>query len=158
MAPAIYTCISLSIVYLIDNIHKFKIFVSIFILFILCYEGIYYSIVDKRQLQKEPWREMAAWIEVQYDYKNIPVYSLGYKLKSKFTLDYYLPDKKCKNLLVDTTGLYTLTKFYLVETNGHDKSSPLIKKQLDEFYNHSNLIFGSTEYGKGGIITIYSLK
>jgi uncharacterized membrane protein len=158
MGPAIFTLLSIGLVAFTERIPRFKIAAFLFILFLLSFDGLKVSLFNKEPLRKEAWREMAQWLKQQPDFKQAAVFSTGYQLKDRFTLDYYLPEKKSRHMRHDTVGLYLYKRFYLVESNGHDVL-PLVEKQyIKDRYDFKEVLIGLPDYGKGGTITLFTEK
>lgn len=158
MGPAIFTLLSIGLVAFAERITRYKIAVWLFILFLLSFDGINVSLFNKEPLRKEPWREMAQWLRQQPDLQSTALYSVGYQLKKRFTLDYYLPEKKAVHMQVDTAGLSLVKRFYLVETNGHDVLKKNEKDYLKSKYEYKEVFFGYPVGGQGGTITIFTAK
>lgn len=158
MGPAIFTLLAIGLVAFAEHMSRYKIAVLIFILFLLSFDGLKASFFDKEPLRKEPWREMAQWLRQQPDLQTTDIYSVGYLLKGRFTLDYYLPEKKARNMQVDTAGLSLVKRFYLVETNGHDVLKKTEKDDLKNRYDFKEVFIGFPKAGQGGTITIFTAK
>ncbi|NCU05509.1 MAG: hypothetical protein GXC73_16175 [Chitinophagaceae bacterium] len=156
MAPALYILLAIGIVMFIERIKIKPALAAVCLLFLFFFDAVAASFVNKEPLMKEPWREMAHWLKEQPDYSTAEIYSTGYYLREHFTLDYYLPDHKVKHVLFDTAGISQVTKFYLVETNAHDVVPAEIKKTFNHSFKVKEIFFGSSTFGKGGIISIYT--
>jgi uncharacterized membrane protein len=158
MAPALYTLIAIGLIAFAERFNQFGKAIWVVIVLVLCFDGINNSIFNKKPLMKEPWREMAQWLRQQPDFKETALFSTGYQLKDRFTLDYYLPEKKARHIRYDTVGLSLIKRFYLVETNGHDVL-PLVEKQyLKDRYYFKEVLIGLPDNGKGGTITLFTEK
>jgi 4-amino-4-deoxy-L-arabinose transferase-like glycosyltransferase len=158
MGPAIFTLLSIGLVAFAERMPRNKIAVWLFILSLLSFDGLKASLFNKDPLRKEPWREMAEWLRQQPDLQTTTLYSVGYQLKKRFTLDYYLPEKKVVHMQVDTAGLSLVKRFYLVETNGHDVLKKTEKDYLKSKYEYKEVFFGYPVGGQGGTITIFTVK
>jgi 4-amino-4-deoxy-L-arabinose transferase-like glycosyltransferase len=125
MSPAVYLLLGLSLNELISHISFLRLrqIVFAFTLFLLIFPGLYLSFFNKDRLEKQPWREMSLWLKEQPDYANTKIYALGFSLKNRFTIDFYLlPGKKATHLnslilgedesmyLVETTSVWTIKK------------------------------------------------
>ena len=99
---------------------------------------------------------MAKWLREQPDFQTTPLYSVGYLLKKRFTIDYYLPEKKATHILYDTAGFSLVKRFYLVETNAHDLVPPEVKKNFNASFEVQEVFFGSKTNGPGGVISLYT--
>ncbi len=158
MGPAIFTLLAIGLVAFTERMRQYKTAVLVFILFLLSFDGLKVSLFNKEPLRKEPWREMAQWLRQQPDLQTTALYSVGYQLKKRFTLDYYLPEKKAVHMQVDTAGLSLVKRFYLVETNGHDVLTKNEKDYLKSKYEYKEVFFGYPKGGQGGTITIFTAK
>jgi 4-amino-4-deoxy-L-arabinose transferase-like glycosyltransferase len=158
MGPAIFTLLSIGLVAFAESIPHYKIAIWLLILSLLSFDGLKVSLFNKGPLRKEPWREMAEWLRQQPDLQTTALYSVGYQLKKRFTLDYYLPEKKAVHMQVDTAGLSLVKRFYLVETNGHDVLKKIEKDYLKSKYEYKEVFFGYPVGGQGGTITIFTAK
>lgn len=156
MAPALYILLAVGLVAFAERIKLKPAIAAFSLLFLLTFDAIAASFVNKEPLMKEPWREMAQWLKEQPDYSTAEIYSTGYYLRKHFTLDYYLPDHQVKHVWFDTAGISKIAKFYLVETNAHDVAPPEIKKALSNSFEVKEIFFGSKTKGKGGVISIYT--
>lgn len=156
MAPALYTLLAIGIVAFLERTKVKSTLVAAGLLVLLCFDSLTASFINKEPLMKEPWREMAQWLKQQPDYSNAEIYSVGYYLMERFTLDYYLPDHKVQHMLYDTTGISQLQKFYLVETNAHDVVPADIKRNFNASFEVKEVFFGNSGKGKGGVISIYT--
>lgn len=155
LAPALYTLLALGIIGFYDSLTKYKTAAVILICIVLCADGIYYSLVDRKPLMKESWKEMAIWLKKQPGYPDIPIYSVGFMVNNRVTVDYYLGEKKVTHILYDSTGLSRHKQFFVVETNAHDRIPDAFRKHLDSNYSKEEVLFGIPAYGKGGVISIY---
>lgn len=158
MAPALYTLAAIGLVAFAERFTGFRKIIWFMIVLLLCFDGVKSSFFDKKPLMKEPWREMAQWLRQQPDFKQTALFSTGYQLKDRFTLDYYLPEKKSRHIRYDTVGLSLIKRFYLVETNGHDVLPPEEKQYLKDRYDFKEVLIGVPENGKGGTITLFTEK
>jgi uncharacterized membrane protein len=158
MAPPVYLLLASGIVAFSDRFKEFRVYIILFMAVVLSYDGIKASFIDKDPLRKEPWREMAQWLRSQPDFPTTPLYSTGYQLKKRFTIDYYLPEKKAINIRIDTSGLAEQKRFYLVETNAHDVLPSNEKEYLKSLFNSEEIKFGKQANGKGGTITIFTAR
>jgi 4-amino-4-deoxy-L-arabinose transferase-like glycosyltransferase len=156
MGPAIFTLLSIGLVAFAESMPRYKIAVWLFILFLLSFDGLKVSLFNKEPLRKEPWREMAKWLREQPDLQTTPLYSVGYPLKNRFTIDYYLPEKKAIHILYDTAGFSLVKRFYLVETNAHDVVPPEIKNSFNTSFEVQEVFFGNKNNGPGGVISLYA--
>lgn len=155
MAPAIYTLIAIGLVAALERIKNYRVIAGTILCFLLIADGVYYSFINRSTLLKEPWREMAAWIKKESGFPNIPIYTTGIIVNNRFTIDYYLPEKRVVNILWDSSQIRNLDRFYLIETNSHDRLPKDFKQNLDSLFQKREVFIGLPEYGKGGIITIY---
>ena len=158
MTPALYTLLAIGIYSSLVKLGRYRYLGLVVIIAFLTYDSINYSYLDRKALYKEPWRQMAEWIKKQPGYPGLPVYTTGIWVNGRFTIDYYLPECKVKNLLWDSSGISKLGTFYLVETNGHDRIPIQMKKSIEANYDKREINFGFPENGKGGLITEYRFK
>jgi hypothetical protein len=156
LAPALYTLLAVAINSFYDSLTKYKIPVLVIICIALSVDGLYHSLADRKPLRKESWKEMAAWLKKQEGYPNLSVYSVGMYVNKRFSVDYYIPENKAVNIMVDTSGITKLERFYLVETNAHDRIPDTFRKYLDSNFRKEEILFGLPEYAKGGVISIYT--
>lgn len=155
MAPAIYTLIAIGLAATLERIKNYRVVAGAVLCLLLVADGFYYSFINRPALLKEPWREMAAWIKKEPGFPNIPIYTTGIVVNNRFTIDYYLPEKRVVNILWDSSQIRKLDRFYLVETNSHDRLPTEFKHNLDSLFQKKEVFIGLPEYGKGGTITIY---
>lgn len=155
MAPAIYTLTAIGLVAAVDYLKNYRVVAGAALCFLLLADGVYYSFINRPALLKEPWREMAAWIKKEPGFPDIPIYTTGIIVNNRFTIDYYLPEKRVVNILWDSSQIRKLNRFYLVETNSHDRLPKVFKENLDSLFQKKEIFIGLPEYGKGGTITIY---
>jgi uncharacterized membrane protein len=112
--------------------------------------GIYMSLIDKSSLVKQPWREMAAWINRQPDSQQVPVYALGAMVKGQFNIDFYLKKgTQAKQLSTLVPGKDD--KMYLVETSGTWSISDSVKRRIDSIYTRKCVAFKEKYPGFGNI-------
>lgn len=158
MAPALYSLMAVGLIALLEKNNFYKAPIFFVLIVLLSYDGVKASFFDKMPLSKETWREMAQWLKKQPDLDSTVLFSAGYELKGRFTIDYYLPEKKARQLKLDSTGLSKLQRFYLVESNGHDVLPKELKSHLKSNYSYREIFFGSPIPGKGGTVTIFQAK
>lgn len=155
LAPALYTLLALGIVGFCGYLGKYKSVAMVIVFVLISADGLYHSFVDRKLLMKEPWKEMATWLKQQKGYPELSVYSVGMYVHKQFSIDYYIPENRAVNILVDSIGLAKLEKFYLVETNAHDRVPDAFKRHLDSNFQKEEIFFGIRELGRGGMISIY---
>jgi uncharacterized membrane protein len=150
MAPAIYILLAYALFQLTSKsfILRYRPYIWVIVIIILIIPGIYLTWFNKDKLIKQPWREMSVWLKKQSDYTQTDIYALGFYLKNRFTLDFYLlPEYKTKHLKDLAVGIPP--KMYLVETNSVWKIKPELLHEVNEKYKVRIVKFneGHSEFG-----------
>jgi uncharacterized membrane protein len=141
LGPAFFLMLSLSLQKLLKFLpQRISRYALTFVLFLLSIQGFWMSFVDLGQLKKQPWRQMAVWLNNQPDYAKTPIYSQGSMIKGYFNIDFYLREgTKAKHLNTFIPGKEP--KFYLVETNSVWQITDSVFKSIDSFYTRSRIPF-----------------
>lgn len=155
LAPALYTLIAIGFIEVLALLKNYKVVAVSIVCILLSADGLYHSFINRTPLLKEPWKEMAAWLKSQSGYQNKAIYTVGFMVNDRVSIDYYLPEKKVTHILWDSSNLRKHDQFFLVETNAHDRIADDFRRSLDSNFSKEEVLFGVKDYGKGGVITIY---
>lgn len=137
IAPVMYAMLAIGMWHAFQFLQKFKTawikpaVILIILAFII--PGFYMSFINKSALEKQPWREMANWLNRQPDIDSVKVYSIGAYVKKSKDIDFYMHMPHSSYQVSDIVPGKE-TKMYLIESNGVWQIKDSVLHRLDSFY------------------------